>query len=214
MMPIAGYSDMLTKDPDLLDNKDEALAAMQDIYTAARDAVSVVDRLREFYRPPEGDGYTTINVSEIAEQAVSFTRSRWDDETREVRIDLQTDLCDVPPVMGDETELREVFANLILNSVDAMPDGGTITVRTGTHEGRVVAEVEDTGSGMSEDARQRCLEPFFSTKVGQAGSGLGLSMVHGIIKRHKGRIDIQSEVGKGTKVSFRLPGIDSAEWAS
>jgi CheY-like chemotaxis protein len=88
--------------------------------------------------------------------------------------------------------------------VDALPQGGTITLRTHSDSARVTLEVADTGMGMTEEVRRRCLEPFFTTK-GDHGTGLGLSMVYGILQRHAGTIDIQSEVGKGTTFTIGLP---------
>ena len=115
---------------------------------------------------------------------------------------------EVPAVAMDPSDLREVLINLILNAVDAMPNGGTVTLRTriepkGVAQG-VVIEVEDNGAGMSEEVLQRCLDPFFTTK-GERGSGLGLSMVFGIIQRSRGSIDIDTEEGSGTTFVIHLP---------
>jgi len=119
-------------------------------------------------------------------------------------VTVTTELRDVPAIRGNETDLREVVINLLFNAVDAMPHGGAITVATGTEGDSIVIEVRDTGRGMTEEVRQRCLEPFFTTK-GERGTGLGLAIVYGIVQRHGGSIDIQSEVGKGTVVVVRLP---------
>jgi CheY-like chemotaxis protein/anti-sigma regulatory factor (Ser/Thr protein kinase) len=115
----------------------------------------------------------------------------------------------VPPVAGDESALREVLTNLIFNAVDAMPGGGTITLRTHKDGDSAVLEIADTGTGMTDEVRRRCLEPFFSTK-GERGTGLGLSMVFGIIQRHSGTLDLQSEVGKGTTFIIKIPLQDAA----
>jgi CheY-like chemotaxis protein/anti-sigma regulatory factor (Ser/Thr protein kinase) len=117
---------------------------------------------------------------------------------------VETDLKDVPPVRGSESDLRESLINLLFNAVDAMPQGGTLTVATGTEDDSVVIQVRDTGRGMTEEVRQRCFEPFFTTK-GERGTGLGLAIVYGIVQRHGGSIDVQSEPGKGTVVVIRLP---------
>jgi CheY-like chemotaxis protein len=100
--------------------------------------------------------------------------------------------------------LREILTNLIFNSVDAMPNGGTITARTSRAEEHVVLELIDTGTGMTEEVRTRCLEPFFSTK-GDNGTGLGLSMVFGVIRRHEGRLDIESRPGMGSTFRIAFP---------
>ena len=106
-----------------------------------------------------------------------------------------------PPIAGDESALREVLTNLIFNAVDAMPTGGNITLETATEGERVLLRVRDTGTGMTEEVRRRCLEPFFSTK-GENGTGLGLSMVYGIIERHRGRIEVESAPGAGPRLPF------------
>jgi CheY-like chemotaxis protein len=121
-----------------------------------------------------------------------------------VQIEVVTELTDVPPVAGNGAELREVMTNLIFNAVDAMPEGGRITVRTACDEKGVIVSVSDTGIGMTEAELGRCLEPFFTTK-GERGTGLGLSVVYGIIQRHDGTIDIQSEKGRGSTFSIHLP---------
>jgi CheY-like chemotaxis protein/anti-sigma regulatory factor (Ser/Thr protein kinase) len=126
---------------------------------------------------------------------------------------------DLPPIMGAESELREALTNLVINAVDAMPKGGTLVIATkvtesasdgdeATAERRVHVEVRDTGNGMDDDTRRRCLEPFYTTK-GERGTGLGLAMVYGTVRRHSGDIEIESAIGKGTTVrlSFAAPGM-------
>jgi CheY-like chemotaxis protein len=125
-------------------------------------------------------------------------------EANNVSITLQKDLQDVPQVAGDAGELCEVLKNLIFNAVDAMPRGGTIVIRTRGGDSHVTLEVSDTGNGMTDEVRQRCLEPFFTTK-GNHGTGLGLSMVYDIVQRHQGTIGINSEIGKGSTFIIRIP---------
>jgi len=112
------------------------------------------------------------------------------------RITLKQELTEVPPVKGDAEELQEVFINLIQNAIEAMPEGGTLTLRSYTEEGKVVAEVSDTGKGIPVEIRQRIFDPFFSTR--HEGVGLGLSIVYRIIREHGAEIKIDSEEGKGT----------------
>ena len=121
-----------------------------------------------------------------------------------VQIEVETDLLPVPRVSGNAAELREALTNLIFNAVDAMPEGGKITVSAEEEGGGVRITVRDSGVGMSDDERERCLEPFFTTK-GERGTGLGLAVVYGIIQRHEGRIEIESEKGVGTAFSLWLP---------
>jgi signal transduction histidine kinase len=143
-------------------------------------------------------------------EVLELTRARWSDmaQQRGVVIELRSESArGTATAMAIESELREALVNLVLTAVDAMPEGGTLTLKTGStgepgeQEGRVFIEVSDDGVGMDEDTRHRCLEPFFTTK-GERGTGLGLAMVYGIAQRHGMSIDIRSAPGQGT--TFRL----------
>ncbi|MDP9099999.1 MAG: response regulator, partial [Verrucomicrobiota bacterium] len=177
------------------------------ILTAAEDASQIVDRLREFYRPNEGEkDRLPIQLNKLVEQAISLTSPRWKTQSiaagREIFI--EAELGQVPIISGNGAEVREVLTNLIFNAVDAMPDGGTITLRTFSEGDDIVLQISDTGTGMTEEVRARCLEPFFTTK-GERGTGLGLSMVFGIVQRHSGTIQLESRLGLGTTFTFRFP---------
>ncbi len=183
------------------------LAYINHIIHAAQDATHVVSRLRDFYRPAENNEVREpVRLDEIAATAISLTAPKWKGRSRAegVQIEIRSQLAEVPAVAGNAVELREVMTNLIFNAVDAMPDGGSITVITKHDEAGVVISVTDSGVGMTETERARCLEPFFTTK-GERGTGLGLSVVYGIIQRHGGVIDIRSEKYRGTTFSICLP---------
>jgi CheY-like chemotaxis protein/anti-sigma regulatory factor (Ser/Thr protein kinase) len=107
-------------------------------------------------------------------------------------------------VKGNGSELREVYTNLIFNAVDAMPGGGTITISSTAEGTDAVVRVRDTGKGMDAATRCRIFDPFFSTK-GEKGMGLGMSVVYGIIERHRGGISVESEPGEGTCFTIRIP---------
>jgi CheY-like chemotaxis protein/anti-sigma regulatory factor (Ser/Thr protein kinase) len=107
-------------------------------------------------------------------------------------------------VEGEPSEIREAMTNILFNALDAMPDGGAITFTTGAKDGRVVCSVTDSGIGMPEDVRQRVFDPFFTTK-GERGTGLGLSVVYGIVARHGGEVDVESRLGAGTTFTLRFP---------
>src|SRR5262249_48104859 len=124
-------------------------------------------------------------------------------QARGIRIELITALGNIPAVSGNSVQLREVLTNLIFNAVDALPNGGTITVTTEPKGEQVYLTVADNGLGMSEDVRRRCLEPFFTTK-GPNGTGMGLAVVYGIIRQHNGSLDIASELGRGTRITICL----------
>jgi CheY-like chemotaxis protein len=178
---------------------------LQVIQRAIGDVAQTVARMREFYRPREPQMMLVrVHLNELVQQVADLTRARWNDmpQQRGVTIALAKDLArSLPAVMGAESEIREALTNLVFNAVDAMPEGGTLTLRTRAESGRVHVEVLDTGVGMDEDARRRCLEPFFTTK-GERGTGLGLAMVYGMVQRHSADISIESALGKGTRVQL------------
>jgi len=216
LMSVIGYSEMLLNDDEMLRDFDTARSFLKIMNTAGQDASQVISRLRDFYRPREvTDVFARVDLNEIIEQAVPLTQPKWKGQALADgrTITVQMDLAKLPPIAGNAAELREVATNLIFNAVDAMPAGGTITLRSSAEDGWAVLEVSDTGSGMTEEVRHRCLEPFFSTK-GEKGTGLGLSMVFGIIGRHEGSVAIESTLGKGTTFRIRLPAMaDGSEAA-
>lgn len=200
---LVGYSEILLTGLVPGDSP-KAKKYLQTMNTAAQDATKVVNRLRDFYRTrAEDEALAPGDLTQLMEQASELSKPRWKDQAladgRNIDITLQ--LQAVSPILCHPAELREVLLNLIFNAVDAMPHGGHLTFRTFEKDGRVCCEISDTGTGMTEEVRQRCLEPFFSTK-GDKGTGLGLAMVTGIIRRHLGEVDIDSELGRGT--TFRL----------
>jgi signal transduction histidine kinase len=174
---------------------------------AAEDARNVVGRLREFYRPAGAqDVRVPVDLNSVVEHAVGLTAPKWQGTKRAegVQITVEVDLAEIPPVAGTASELREMLMNFIFNSVDAMPQGGTILIKTRVNDGKVVIIVTDSGVGMDSEERARCLEPFYTTK-GEQGTGLGLAVVYGIVQRHNGVIEIASEKGQGTTISVTFP---------
>ncbi len=186
---------------------------------AIDDVAATVARMREFYRAREArTPLAPVDVNAVVTEVVQLTRARWSDmpQQRGIVIRLNTDLASgLPAVQGVDSELREALTNLIFNAVDAMPEGGELTLRS--HETaipagsgpaqRVAIEVSDTGVGMDEATCRRCLEPFFTTK-GERGTGLGLAMVYGVAQRHAASLEIDSEPGRGTTVRLLLPVLD------
>src|SRR5678815_4836871 len=152
---------------------------------------------------------TPVDMNSILTQVIELTRARWSNipQERGVVINVKSELApDLPKVLGAENEMRDALTNLMLNAADSMPEGGIITVRTrlDPRDNEVIVEVQDTGVGMSETTRSRCLEPFFTTK-GERGTGLGLPMVYGMTQRHNGQLEIDSEPGKGTTMRLIFP---------
>jgi two-component system NtrC family sensor kinase len=148
---------------------------------------NIISRMLEFAKE-KPKTIDAVNLNEVIQATLEmFAISR---------ITLKQELTEVPPVKGDAEELQEVFINLIQNAIEAMPEGGTLTLRSYMEEGKVVAEVSDTGKGIPVEIRQRIFDPFFSTR--HEGVGLGLSIVYRIIREHGAEIKIDSEEGKGT----------------
>ena len=212
LTPILGFAELLLENDRLLDDKVEARRCLEMLRTSTKDAANVVSRLREFYRPVDTDEeFPVVDLAKIVQQAVSLTEPKWRRQTQAkgLSVEVVADAKASPFVGGQESALREVLTNLIFNAVDAMPEGGRVTIETAIEGEDGVLRVRDTGTGMTEIVRQRCLEPFFSTK-GERGTGLGLSMVYGIIERHRGKLEIESAAGQGTTFIIRLPLVESA----
>ena len=231
---ILGYSEMLMRSLRQPNGVKTADALLGTIITAAQDAAKMFSRLREFYRPADkAQRHEMLDLNALIIQAIELTRPRWHGQAlaEGVNIDVDTHLSEnLPEVLADGSELREMLTNLIFNSVDAMPQGGTLTLKTrvepappafasdparngGNNHGAlggagevsvIVLELVDTGTGMTEEVCRRCLEPFYTTK-GKQGTGLGLAMVYGIVQRHQGTIDLRSAPGRGTTFRFLLP---------
>ncbi len=212
LTPILGFAELLLHNDRLLDNKVEARRCLEMLRTSAKDAASVVSRLREFYRPADTDEeFPVVDLAKIVHQAVSLTEPKWRNQTQAkgITVVVAAETKASPFVAGQESALREVLTNLIFNAVDAMPQGGRVSIETSIAGDDAIIRVRDTGTGMTETVRQRCLEPFFSTK-GERGTGLGLSMVYGIIERHRGKLEIESAAGQGTSFIIRLPLAESS----
>jgi signal transduction histidine kinase len=206
---VVGFSSMLLLRPAYLDDRVKLRHYLELIYTAGEGASQLVRRLREFYRSrDEAEVFMAVNLNEVVTMAVALTEPRWRAQTqasgRTIRV--ETVLGEVRAMDGNASGLRDVLTNVIFNAVDAMPAGGTIRISTGLEHGgdTIVIRVTDTGLGMSEDVRRQCLEPFFTTK-GDRGTGLGLAMAYGIMRRHGGSIDVESALGLGSTFILRLP---------
>jgi signal transduction histidine kinase/ActR/RegA family two-component response regulator len=187
----------------------ESREHLQTIAHAIEDVAATVARMREFSRQKEPRmNLVPVQINKSLQQVMDLTRSRWSDtpQQRGIVIKIKMDLdAALPPVMAVEGEIREALTNLFLNAFDAMPEGGTLNLRTRkSKDKRVVVEVADSGAGMSEETRKRCLEPFYTTK-GERGTGLGLAMVYGVAERHGADLQIESALGKGTLIRLILP---------
>jgi DNA-binding response OmpR family regulator/signal transduction histidine kinase len=214
--PVALYTESLLEQEENISERGRKY--LTTIRRAIEDVSQTVARMREFYRPHEPQlTLAHISLNQLIPQVLDLTRVRWrdDPQKRGLVINVNTELAaDLPAIEGAESEIRDALTNLIFNAVDAMPSGGTLTVRTTAVDpgprddsqvhGVVRLEVGDTGVGMDAETRRRCLEPFFTTK-GERGTGMGLAMIYGMAQRHRAELNIDSEVGKGTIIRLDFP---------
>jgi signal transduction histidine kinase len=218
LSPIVAYSELLLATQS--DMPDTTRQYLQIIRQSGEDISHIVARMREFYRRrSDTEELATVDVNQTVEEVIELTRPRWRDlsQRQAVSIQIQRELePQLPLLLSDPSDLREALINLIFNAVDALPQGGTITLVTRSvsrpvqgenlsPERQLQIEVRDNGIGMDEKTRQRCLEPFFSTKAKRGGTGLGLAMVYGMMRRHDGAIEIDSMPGQGTCVQLTFP---------
>ena len=178
---------------------------LRTLETAAADGAQVVRRLQDFARQRASSPLVALALPPVVQEALDITGPRWKDEVqrRGHTIHVRVALGALLPILGHAPEIREALTNVIFNAVDAMPEGGALTV-TGTATPEAVClHVADTGVGMPEAVRQKVFEPFFTTK-GVKGTGLGLSVVYGIMERHGGRVTVASLPGEGTTVTLQF----------
>jgi GAF domain-containing protein len=199
---IAGRSELLIRRLATSEHRQ----SLETVNRAALDAAEVVRRIRSFSRAHTTPLLESLDLNHLVHEIVELTRPRWFDQSQKqgVRIDVRAESGDIPLVAGEAAALREVLMNLVLNAIDALPTGGTVTLRTWCDARGVSCAVTDTGIGMSPEVQRRALEPFFTTK-GPKSTGLGLSVNYGIIGTHGGTMAIESAAGRGTTVTFTLP---------
>lgn len=213
LSPISAYTELLRITvPNL---SEEAVRYFDHVRSATQDVAGIVARMREFYRQRTASELRQpIEVPALLAGVADLTRPRWRDEPQRHGISIELTVhCEtgLPPLLGDPGELREALTNLVFNAVDALPHGGHITLQAALRPAtrpqaapELALEIVDDGIGMDETTRRRCLEPFFTTKA-QRGTGLGLSMVYGMMRRHEGHIEIDSAPNRGTTIRLRFP---------
>ncbi|HET7112744.1 MAG TPA: response regulator [Pyrinomonadaceae bacterium] len=199
---ILGRAQLLqrTNDPDKIKR------GLDIIIKTAEDGAKTVKRIQDFARQRRDHNFELVSIDQILLDASEITRPRWKNcaEASNIHISVDLQIGSNAMVMGDDSELREVLVNMVFNAIDAMPEGGTLTLSTSTVDQSVVIKVVDTGVGMYPEVRSRIFDPFFTTK-GKAGLGLGLAVSFGIIRRHGGNIDVDSHYGNGTEFRITLP---------
>ena len=199
---ILGRAQLLqrTNDPEKLKR------GLDIIIKTAEDGAKTVKRIQDFARQRRDHNFELVSIDQILLDASEITRPLWKNcaEASNIHITVNLQIGSNVMVMGDDSELREVLVNMVFNAIDAMPEGGTLSLTTRTDDDSVVIKVVDTGVGMYPEVRSRIFDPFFTTK-GKAGLGLGLAVSFGIIRRHGGNIEVESQYGKGTEFRITLP---------
>jgi PAS domain S-box-containing protein len=204
LQAILGYAQLMKQNPSNAELIERSLTVVE---SAAMDGSETVRRIQQFARLRPDEQFVGVDINQIVQDAVAITRPRWEENiARDSRaLELKLELQAGALIQGRPAALSEVLTNLILNAMDAMPEGGRLTIATRHTPGREVrVMVADTGVGMPETIRQRIFEPFYSTK-GEGGSGLGLSMAYSIVRRHGGEIHVDSEPGVGTTFALTFP---------
>ena len=195
---VLGFAQLAKKCPDL---PEMARHDLEKIEVASLYAREIIKKLLMFARqmPPEK---TLVNVNQVVQEALSLLEARCSTAGVEVVCALDPKL---PLIPADPAQINQVIVNLVVNALQAMPDGGTLRLQTEADSDYAGLHVEDSGTGMSPDVLQQVFVPFFTTKDIGRGTGLGLPVVHGIVTSHEGTIQVHSAVGVGTRIEIRLP---------
>ncbi len=195
---ILGFAQLAARCPGL---PEPARHDLQKIEAASLHTREIIKKLLVFARqmPPQK---TRVNLNRVVEEGGYFLEARCAKRGVELVRSLAPGL---PEITADPAQLTQVLVNLVVNALQAMPEGGKLTVETRAGEGQVLLVIEDTGTGMSEDVLEQVFVPFFTTKdIGQ-GTGLGLPVAHGIVTSHGGSLEVESAVGRGTRFEIGLP---------
>jgi signal transduction histidine kinase/CheY-like chemotaxis protein len=184
----------------------ELKRGLEIIENASRDGAEVVRRINEFTKVTEDKDHAAVNINEIIDHTLEFTKTKWKNEaeSKGISFNIQRDFSSLPSIQGSSSELREVITNIINNALDAMPHGGEIRIKTFEEDSHVFVKIADKGTGIPRAIRDRVFDPFFTTK-GPQSTGLGMSVSYGIINRHKGTLSIESAGGEGTTFTIKLP---------
>ncbi len=185
-----------------------AKADLEIILKAAQDGADTVKRLQDFSKQKVEDNASALDVTKIIEDTIQLTQTRWKDfaQQKGIKIEIQKELANLPIVLGSGQELREILTNLILNAVDALPNGGIITIKTKNLDRMFSIEIQDNGTGMDKETVSKIFTPFFTTK-GEKGTGLGLAMVKILVSKRQGEVSVRSELGIGTVFTIIFPKI-------
>ena len=190
------------------EDQGELTDMLRTIGKAVDDGAEISRNMLKFTMTKKGtEKFVSSHIRDLIRQSVEFTMPRWKNMSQTKGINYQIakeGMKSVSPVMCNPTEIKEVFINIINNALDAMPEGGSISFSTWDRDETVLVRITDTGEGMSEEVKKNIFDPFFSTKTPK-GTGLGMSIAYGIVTRHGGKIEIESEVGEGSTFTLEFP---------
>ena len=211
LTPVLGWTEMLLERlaaGETLD-RSELVHALTVINQGAADSVGTVRRLQEYARPGRVKGPEAVQLRDVLEHLLALTRPQWDNEAarRGIRYDLDLKIEPAPAILAVASEIREAILNILENALAAMPGGGRLTMHVRGVDNRAVLAITDTGLGMSEEVQRLAFEPFFTTRAGEGGSGLGLALAQEIVQRYGGTISLRSSEGIGTTFTLSFPAI-------
>jgi signal transduction histidine kinase/FixJ family two-component response regulator len=188
------------------DDQEKIRSGLQIIIKTAEDGAKIVKRIQDFAQQRKNHDFSPVAVEQLLLDVAEITRPRWKDSSEAAGKHISMEIKNTTNglVMGDASELREVMVNIVFNAVDAMPNGGHLVLGSKEKDGSIEIYLKDSGVGMSPEVRSRIFDPFFTTK-GKGGLGLGLAVSYGIIRRHEGTIEVDSEIGQGTTFRITLP---------
>ena len=182
-------------------NKNQKMKMLKDIFTQVERAGVTVANLLDFTRRDESF-FSLININDVLNKTLNFVAN----EILINKIQLNKDLgLNLPAIKGNQHNLQQVFLNIVLNAIQAMPDGGILTVKSYVENNSIRIDISDTGVGISQDNMEKIFDPFFTTKKVGEGTGLGLSVSYGIVKQHHGQILVDSKLGSGSLFTIKLP---------
>ena len=207
---LVGHIELLKEEVEHAPLSDSIHTSIESIETTAEDGAALIEKIQRYIRDDTQQHFKPVDLTDLIEECITLTEPYWYNEPRQegIEISLNTTLQDIPDILGVASELREVFVNLVLNAVQAMPEGGTLRFETFVNEeGRVCATVGDTGIGMTDEVQENIFEPLFTTK-GDEGTGMGLAASYGIVQEHEGKIDVASEPGSGTRFTLAFPPVE------
>ena len=199
---VLGYAELLRYKT----NPADIALGLEKIEQSALKARDLIKSMMDFTRIRKEREFEFVDLKRLVQKSISLSKPRWQTapEANGISIKLEEQWQEDLFVNGDTLDLMEVVTNIIMNSVEAMPDGGTITFSGEKKDDFACLSISDTGIGMTEDMQKRVFEPFFTSKA-EVGHGMGLATAYGTIRRHDGEIEVQSKLGEGTTFTIKLP---------